>query len=572
MTNKNLFNTKRVKAAAAPPIADTVNEAGGVAYTVSPRQELAQYIATGTFNNRYYTDAEEQLAWLVPLLDKVASEPQGELFIAQCASYARRKAFMKDTPAFLVAYLGCRGSTFFEAQFELVIDNAKMLRNFVQIIRSGKLGRKSLGSRMKRVCQLWFMKRDARTLLNASVGNQPSIADVIRLVHPRPKPFGMAAYSGRTLGHTRDSTREREGLYGYLVGHARDGAVFPTIVNELEEFRRQVLTGEKIVHVPDVNFDLLTSMPLTPAHWQEIVAHAGHQWLRMNLKTMARHEVFTNIRVADQVAARLASPVEVKKARQFPYQYLTAFRAVEGDHSIPPQVKGALQTAMDHACENIPEFPPGTCICIDLSGSMGDPVTGDRGVGVTSTMTCRDVAALFAAALLKKCPSARVFPFGDDCFGSLDLNPRDSLPTLVKNISEFDLGGTCISSPLRWMNQHSVTSPLVIYLSDNESWKETFDDSKRYGPLFGRVPQATKTMQEWMQFKTRSTAARLVMIDLAPTATTQAPDRSDVLNIGGWSDQMFQTISTFVDGAQAARTHSWIDTISAANFSVDTRR
>ena len=38
-----------------------------------------------------------------------------------------------------------------------VIDNGKMLRTFIQIVRSGAVGRKSLGTRPKRLVQRWLV-------------------------------------------------------------------------------------------------------------------------------------------------------------------------------------------------------------------------------------------------------------------------------------------------------------------------------------------------------------------------------------------------------------------------------
>jgi len=38
----------------------------------------------------------------------------------------------------------------------------------------------------------------------------------------------------------------------------------------------------------------------------------------------------------------------------------------------------------------------------------------------------------------------------------------------------------------------------------------------------------------------------LVCIDLQPYATVQAPDRSDILNVGGFSDAVFEVVASFL--------------------------
>ena len=55
-------------------------------------------------------------------------------------------------------------------------------------------------------------------------------------------------------------------------------------------------------------------------------------------------------------------------------------------------------------------------------------------------------------------------------------------------------------------------------------------------------------MQEWEVIKRRNPKAKLVCIDIAPYGTTQAQTRSDVLNVGGFSDAVFDQIAAFADG------------------------
>ncbi|MDA4543724.1 hypothetical protein NY997_22430, partial [Escherichia coli] len=91
MANLSLFSWMRTP---QPPQADTVNEAGGLAYRRDSRAALALYAATGCLNNTFYSDAEAQLQQVLALTAQV--EPR---FIARTALYARQVAHMKDMPA-----------------------------------------------------------------------------------------------------------------------------------------------------------------------------------------------------------------------------------------------------------------------------------------------------------------------------------------------------------------------------------------------------------------------------------------------------------------------------------------
>ena len=57
---------------------------------------------------------------------------------------------MKDMPALLTAVVAARDVRLFDRVFDRVIDTPRMLRTFVQIIRSGATGRRSFGTAPRR--------------------------------------------------------------------------------------------------------------------------------------------------------------------------------------------------------------------------------------------------------------------------------------------------------------------------------------------------------------------------------------------------------------------------------------
>ena len=55
MANRSLFSSFRDQSV---PKANSVNNAGGIAYALSPEAALAQYGATGCLNGTFYVDAD----------------------------------------------------------------------------------------------------------------------------------------------------------------------------------------------------------------------------------------------------------------------------------------------------------------------------------------------------------------------------------------------------------------------------------------------------------------------------------------------------------------------------------
>ena len=519
MVNTQLFQSQR--GAMLPAALDTNNELAP-AYAFSPRHQLAQLAATGCLRQTFYAQAQDQLDRVMTLAAEV--DPA---FVARTAVYARESGHMKDMPALLAAILAVRDLELLAQVFPRVIDSGKMLRNFVQILRSGAVGRKSLGTRPKKLVQRWLLEATEKQLLNAAVGNAPSLADVVKMVHPKPAEAWCAAW------------------FAWLIGKPHDEAALPPATRAFERFKRDA-TGEP----PDVPFQMLTALGMTPAQWAQVARAGSWQMVRQNLNTFARHGVFEQPGMANAIAAKLRDPQAVARARVLPYQLMSAFKAA--GEAVPAVVQDALQDAMELAIGNVPSLHGRVVVCPDVSGSMRSSVTGWAG-SATSTVRCVDVAALVAAAVLRKNRRARVLPFDFDVV-DLRMNPRDSVMTNAQKLAGIGGGGTSCSAPLARLNRERAQVDLVILVSDNESWM----DARRSG--------ATATMREWETLKQRNPGARLVCIDIQPHATTQAAERADILNVGGFSDAVFEMIANFAEGRMGAG--HWVGEIEAVTLGV----
>ena len=496
---------------------DTHNEAGGIAYTLTPKQQLAQLAATGCLNNTYYADAQSQLDQVLKLAESLDAE-----FIAKTAVYARQKGFMKDMPALLLAVLAQKDVNMLARAFDQVVDNGKMLRNFAQIIRSGAVGRKSFGNRPKKLMQTWLLTATEKQLLNAAIGNSPSLVDVVKMVHPKPREAWRAAW------------------FAWLIGKPYDREALPPITHAFEDYK-QSREGE----LPNVPFQMLTALDLNSGDWAEIARNGSWQQVRQNLNTFLRHEVFAKSKNIKMVAEKLRDETAIARARVLPYQLLTAYQATS--NQMPFEIHEALQDAMETAVQNVPVIQGKVVVCPDVSGSMHSPVTGYRGSASTKTR-CIDIAALVSAAMLRTNPQARVIPF-EQITVNVKLNPRDSIMTNAEKLANVGGGGTACSAPLAMLNREKADVDLVVIVSDNESWA---DDSQQWG---GK----TSLMKEWNILKRRCPEAKLVCLDIQPYTKAQARNRQDILNIGGFSDQVFSLIGSFAERGMG--TDFWVEEI-----------
>ena len=133
------------------------------------------------------------------------------------------------------------------------------------------------------------------------------------------------------------------------------------------------------------------------------------------------------------------------------------------------------------------------------------------------------------------------------------LNPLDSVMTNAELLAGLPSGGTACSAPLRNLNERREKGDLVVYVSDNMSWADFGLVKTGYGT------RGTVMAEEWMRFRARNPAAKLVLIDIQPYGTTQVAERPDVLNVGGFSDAVFNIVSLFAKGELGA--NHWVGEI-----------
>ncbi|SHN12029.1 RNA-binding protein [Roseibium suaedae] len=500
-----------------PKGTDDVNRTGAAAYALTAREALAQYAVTGTFNDTYYAGGGEQLEEVI----KRAAEVEPE-FLAKLAIYAAEKGHMKDMPVMLLAILSSLESDAFSRAFPRVVKSGKMMRGFVQVMRSGVTGRKSLGTRPKKMVQAWLESRTVPQLLNAMVGNDPSLRDVIRMVHPKPKDAARAAF------------------YAWALGKPYDVSALPEEVAAFEAFKRDTSRP-----LPGVPFQMLTSLQMTAQQWAEIALTGSWQMVRQNLNTFARNGVFEIEGMTQKLARRIADPEEIRRSRVLPYQLMVAWENTS--ELVPQEIGDALQQAMEIAVASVPQFEGNVVVCPDVSGSMSSPVTGFLGTA-TSKVRCVEIAALVSAAFLRRNRSTRVLPFEVEVV-PVSLDPSESIMANAAKLAAVCGGGTNCSAPLRQLADEKARVDLVVMVSDNQSWVDA-----------GQKGSVSAVMAEWSRIKRHNPSARLVCLDIQPYATTSARGES-VLNVGGFSDSVFEMIALFASGR--SNPDAWVQRIES---------
>ena len=109
--------------------------------------------------------------------------------------------------------------------------------------------------------------------------------------------------------------------------------------SESEEAQALIADG-----LDSVGWDLLSDVAKGPMVWAALARKMGPQALRMNLNTLPRHDVFDSCStllvedsrrgasfnyMVDYVVGRIADESEIRRGKQFPYQYFAAYLNVD---------------------------------------------------------------------------------------------------------------------------------------------------------------------------------------------------------------------------------------------------
>jgi hypothetical protein len=227
-------------------------------------------------------------------------------------------------------------------------------------------------------------------------------ADVIDLVHPAAaadKPW-----QGDLFQHALDRRHGRDtDVPAALTMLAANAALRRTAVDEPgvlldpDALARAGMTWEDVLSLAGPTLDKARL-------WTALIPSMGYMATLRNLRGF--DEAGVSDEVAGRVAARLASPSEVARSRQFPYRFLAAFEQAPSLRWGP-----ALDRALQLSLANLPALPGRSLILVDTSASMSS-----GGFSKRSTMSPVKAAAVFGVALAARGENVDLYGFANGVF------------------------------------------------------------------------------------------------------------------------------------------------------------
>jgi hypothetical protein len=471
----------------------TSNEAGGDAFTMTPRMALATQVLTCVLADSAYKNRAKGHADIKALVAQL--HQAGDLaFAAQTALYARHVHGLRTISHVLageIALVQSNTLTWRTGFFPKVVkrpDDALEIAAYVLAARPDK----RLPNALTRGLAKALLKFDEQSLAKWDKDKAGlRLVDLANLTHPKaPKKHALHLLMKGTL---------------------------PTPVTWETQLSAAGSSEDPAKAKAQVWEKLLTDDSL------------GYMALVMNLRNI----ILQAPKAVPLACEVLADEERVRKSLLLPTQFMSAYAALQGmdasaDSECVRAVTTTLGQAMEMAAKNVPSFTGRTLIALDGSGSMGS--------GGLFTHNPFAIGALFTAMLLKANHSADYLCFSDHA-RFLRPNPEMPIMDLATWLDTHrNNGGT---------NFHSIFDAAakaydrVIILSDMQAWMTSIYDSSN----------ATATSLAAYQRRTGANPM-IVAFDLQGSGTAQFPAKR-VCQLAGWSEKVFDLIPMLESDPQA---------------------
>jgi hypothetical protein len=482
----------------------TENYEGDIAYKMSPKLELYATTCCASLQNKFYEEASDTIERLRSLVGKVPPE-----FVAKLAVYTREQMYLRSVPLVLAVEMAKKhkGKLIGDMVSRIIqrADEITEILGYYQEAnkREGDKKLNKLSKQIQKGIARAFNKFDGYQFAKYNRAGAIKLRDALFLSHAKPKD------------------KEQEALFKKIVDDNLD--IPYTWEVELSTAKEKGKTKKQV--------------------WEQLIdsKKVGYMALLRNLRNILSEDV--SVLHIKKVADYIASKEAVKKSKQLPFRFLSAYKMIQGNKSVNTGLfLEALEKAVKHSAENISGFDENTSVLVacDVSGSMTMSM-GRRGI-----TQYYDIGLVLGMLLQSRCKKTITGIFGTDW--KVKHLPKDSI---LQNVESLDT----LSNEVGWSTngykildyvvKNKVMVDKLMVFTDMELWND--DSDFLYEGERGLMPKL------WNQYKKINPTAKLYLFDLAGYGETPLRVEGDVYFIAGWSDKIFNILEAIDKGSSAVK-------------------
>lgn len=599
-------------------IPDTYNGAGAPAFTYdTATRQLTQLVCCGTLSDTFYVTAEVQLKDILGLAKTVDNT-----YICKLALYAKTIGKMRATSALLTTILAVKDPAMFKRNANELLD-FRALRTFCKIIRSGVLGKRSFGSTLRNVINDFLENQTEYQLLMGNIGNDPSLADIIKMTHPKPKVAATAQLFNWFVKSKRTETvhpsvQMLEDFTNYLnqlkaISNLElkiannDFAKFTTaeqtlvnnaLANGELEAAQKLIEGKRIsaqvelndclekvaaykanqqsdLPLPNLPFEYLKTLPLSVAHWARLVERLTYNQLRKSIATISRTGVlnvqtYANAEfVKDFIINRLLNPTAQELSKFKPVDLLvTASVIANNKFDIAKDVtRGDMWVdTLVNTLYGVVQRALANAPTLKGKTLIAIDCSGSMHVPIASngnnksTLTRLDASALLGVGLWHSNPNSDFITYGTNVkVFSGAFSPYDSFKTLTQQIRNLDQGGTDTSLVFQFAHMRNITDNVQYDNIVIISDNESWSGAQRRGCYSQLLHIANEMGSHYTQKGIK--VPKVFNVDVDPTACSHLPSSPNTFTIGGMDDYVYDLIKAYSETNNSEKDY-WVEAVN----------
>lgn len=534
------------------------NKEGATAFSYTPKSELIMRCASNFMEDNFYASAEEVNTEIRELTNEIGKTDP--IFIMRLASWLRNAMNMRSVSIYLLALMA--GHKSYEGKskpwlidyapyiLKRADEPAEVLAAYNAVYPGEKVPQalyKAINSRLNKISEYEAIKYRGKN-------DKWSLRDVIRVSHPFPADEKQSILFKWVTSEDIGIAELKESGLDTLANYVA--------INQAQSF-------------DDIDEELLLNAGAT---WEFLTSKFGSNQKVWDIaaNVMPGFAYMMNLR---NIISKGSIDIDTNKIMNFaskketlPFRFLTAKDAISSKEGLEFSsraniAKNALAEAIEISTANFPNMG-NVAILLDYSGSMTDPVSGK------SSNIRSDIAKVFAAAAYKNADNAIIIEYNSNAHIVDNLRKNMMLVDIVDKLSRPG-GATSLPRALSLAEQYVDKLDTLYILTDQQSWLPDYKAQKlnvflqkmygknsfQYNYYVDMQPvEAYENMNNLVRLNKNLT---IVNHNLANYGTADIPTTRRVINVAGWSTNVFDLLQFCKNGNIEEIVHVW----SAQNMS-----
>lgn len=502
------FNTS-TKKIIGKNLPDTVNYAGGKAFSISNKEKFASILISTFLEDIFYKKSETTISEIKKYSKQLIDSGDAE-FVMKAAIYARNLGF-RSTTHIVAGELAEHGKgskdirNFFDSVVQRVDDMIEIISYYEQEYNHKRNnGKLKLPICLKEGFKSAFDKFDEYQLSKYKKETKNwSLIDVVNMIRPVPCDNNREALSKLVKGELKNiDTHE-----SMMVEAGKKSESEDDLVNAKSEVWHKLLSEKRL----------------------------GYLALIRNLRNIV--ETVNRLDTIDFAYNLLINKNALKNAKIFPFQLFVAYDIVinltpstEIQRLCKKKFVDGLTKAIDNSVECCPKFEGKTLVVIDESGSMSHKISNttyctnktQKRKTAFDNLARYMLASIFAIATAKT-NDADFMAFDTTSRYITNINYNDSVITCVEKIKRPSGGATYYNQIFKLANQKY---DRIFIFTDEQGWGES-----------NELPEYVKSYK-----KLYNADPFIYTIDLTGSSTTMFKPGNKYFKVSGFSDSIYKLI------------------------------